>query len=155
MIITIKAGYFNMPVFWVFGLKELSLSQRLRKTLCTVWGDFNYARRKAPTSLCYKGDETLISSIWKKVPQMFCMRWLLAAAALFEHVHQLVSVCLSCCLLVSALCIIIWGASTSAMHSALLPLLSTSPSLFLHAIPPLQSQRRAYLCENDSKQWNI
>ena len=102
------------------------------------------ARRKAPTSLCYGGDETLISSVWKKVPQMFVMRWLLAAAAaaFCEHVNQLVSVCLSFCLSVSlpSRCLIIQGASVSPLCIPLrFPRLP--PSLFKTSETPRRRKR--------------
>lgn len=66
---------------------------KTEETLCTVRGDFNYARRKAPPFLRHGGDGTLISSIWEKVPQMFVMRWLLAAADLCDHGNQPTAVC--------------------------------------------------------------
>lgn len=118
--------------------RELSLTQRLGEPLCSVWGDFNYASRKAPTSLCYRGDDTLISSVWEKVPQMFVMRWLLAAAAaaFYEHVNQPVSVCLPICLLVSHLSLIIRGAGISAVQSHSF---FTSPSFSFYALTLLQN----------------
>lgn len=45
-----------------------------------------------PAFLCRGGDETLISSIRERVPQMFAMRWLLAAADLCDHGNQPVAV---------------------------------------------------------------
>lgn len=42
--------------------------------------------------LCRGGDETLISSIREKVPQMFAMRWLLAAADLCDHGNQPIAI---------------------------------------------------------------
>lgn len=126
--------------------RELSLTQRLGEPLCSVWGDFNYASRKAPTSLCYRGDDTLISSVWEKVPQMFAMRWLLAAAAAFcEHVNQPVSVCLPICLLVSTLSLIIQGASISAVQSHSF---FTCPSVFLYALTLLQNFWNIWVGEN-------
>lgn len=86
-----------MPVFGVLGLKgqtseNWAHSETKEKGKSPVWDDFNYGCRKAPTSLCYGGDQTLISSVWKRVPQMFVVRWLLAAA-FCEHTNQPVSVC--------------------------------------------------------------
>lgn len=71
-----------MAVFGVFGLKGGTSEKNWahwetkEKGKCLVWDDFNYACRKAPTSLCYGGDQTLISSVWKRVPQMFFFSFL-------------------------------------------------------------------------------
>lgn len=128
--------------------RELSLTQRLWEPLCSVWGDFNYASRKAPTSLCYRGDDTLISSVWEKVPQMFAMRWLLAAAAaaFCEHVNQPVPVCLPICLLVYPLRLIIQGAGISAVQSHSFLLLT--PSLSLYGLTLLQNFWNIWVGEN-------
>lgn len=136
MIITMKGGYFNMSLFWVFGLKgRTSENCRSLKDLGKL-----YARSEA----------TLIMPVVKLLPPfameemklwshlsgkrfLRCLSWdgcwLLLLLLLCAHVNHLVSVCLSFCVSLSPLCLIIQGGSISAVRS-----LPFSPSL-----PPLQN----------------
>ena len=93
---------------------------------------------------------------------MFVMRWLLAAAALCEHVNQLVSVFLSSCLSVSSPCIIIRGSDIAALPSppflyGYLALSVSVPSFLSKTADTAESHgaaivRRAQLRETDIKQ---